>query len=353
MNLFRIVSHTQSVTSADFNGDGLDDLATAGGTIVSILIGNGDGSFQLPLLYYSSSGYYAGSFESITTGDFNKDGKIDLATGNWYDSTSVFIGNGDGTFQPEVDYPAGRAAAVITGDFNSDGNLDIATANVINSISIVLGNGDGTFQFKGNFTTEDGPPWSLATGDFNDDGKPDIAISNGSYYNGSISILLGNGDGTFEAKAKYPAQPLGYNGGCFINSGDFNNDGKTDLVSGNGSILSILLNTYKKDDTPPTVELFTDPSVLWPPDHKMVNVFIGGRATDDESGVASVVFTVTDEYGSIKPVLSGFNSTIQLEAWRDGSDKDGRTYTITAIATDAAGNSTTATTVVLVPHDQR
>ncbi|MBI4824470.1 MAG: hypothetical protein HY805_09635 [Nitrospirae bacterium] len=111
--------------------------------------------------------------------------------------------------------------------------------------------------------------------------------------------------------------------------------------------------TVRIDNTPPVINLTADPSILWPPNHKLVDVTIGGGAEDSLSGVASVVFTVTDEYGSIEPEVSGFNTTIPLEAWRNGNDKDGRRYTITIITTDNAGNNTTAFAVVRVPHDQR
>ncbi|MBI4823576.1 MAG: hypothetical protein HY805_05020 [Nitrospirae bacterium] len=111
--------------------------------------------------------------------------------------------------------------------------------------------------------------------------------------------------------------------------------------------------TVRIDKTPPAVSLSVDPSILWPPNHKLVNVTIGGGVEDSLSGVAEVVFSVTDEYGSIEPKVSGFNTTIPLEAWRNGDDKDGRRYTITVVATDNAGNSSTASTVVVVPHDQR
>jgi hypothetical protein len=83
----------------------------------------------------------------------------------------------------------------------------------------------------------------------------------------------------------------------------------------------------------------------------MVNVVINGSALDNESGIASVVITVHDEYDVYNMTVPGFGSTIQLEAWRKGTDKDGRVYTITAVATDKAGNKSTAVTEVIVPHD--
>jgi hypothetical protein len=120
--------------------------------------------------------------------------------------------------------------------------------------------------------------------------------------------------------------------------------------AGNTASASVTLNI---DKTPPTVTVSATPNTLWPPNHKMVDVTIDGSATDDMSGIASVVITVTDEYGLYDMTVSGFGSTIQLEAWRKGTDKDGRVYTITVVATDNAGNQSTATTTVIVPHDMR
>jgi len=105
------------------------------------------------------------------------------------------------------------------------------------------------------------------------------------------------------------------------------------------------------DTTPPTVTVTATPNILWPSNHKMVDVRIDGSATDDMSGVASIVITVTDEYGIYNMTVPGFGSTIQLEAWREGTDKDERVYTITVVATDVAGNQSTTTITVTVPHD--
>jgi hypothetical protein len=106
------------------------------------------------------------------------------------------------------------------------------------------------------------------------------------------------------------------------------------------------------DKTPPSApSLSASPSILWPPNHKMVNVLIGGSITDGGSGIASTIITVTDEYGIYNMTVPGFGIAIPLESWRAGTDMDGRLYTITAVITDKAGNQSTGTTTVLVPHD--
>jgi protocatechuate 3,4-dioxygenase beta subunit len=108
------------------------------------------------------------------------------------------------------------------------------------------------------------------------------------------------------------------------------------------------------DKTPPSIpSLSANPSILWPPNRKMMNVVIGGSVTDGSgSGIASTIITVTDEYGIYNKTVTDFGSAIPLESWRAGTDKDGRVYTITAVANDKAGHrSTEKTTTVLVPHD--
>jgi Regulator of chromosome condensation (RCC1) repeat len=108
------------------------------------------------------------------------------------------------------------------------------------------------------------------------------------------------------------------------------------------------------DKTPPSIpSLVADPSILWPPNRKMVNVAIGGSVADGGSGIDSTIITVTDEYGICNMTVPGFGNAIALESWRAGMDMDGRLYTITAVITDKAGNQSTGTTTVLVPHDMR
>jgi len=120
-------------------------------------------------------------------------------------------------------------------------------------------------------------------------------------------------------------------------------------MAGNAATAAVVVNI---DRTAPAVSISANPALLWPPNHKMVDVTITGSAADSGSGTASIVFTIVDEYGIVQPAIAGFNTTIQLQATRKGTDKDGRFYTITAIATDKAGNQTSASTTVLVPHDR-
>jgi FG-GAP-like repeat/Abnormal spindle-like microcephaly-assoc'd, ASPM-SPD-2-Hydin len=253
-----------AVITADFNGDGFPDVAVAssgcdyiahissfgcsGAGAVSILLGNGDGTLQP-----------AQDFEtpeeslSLQAADLNGDGKLDLVVAsnvagsmaNTNTSVSVLMGNGDGTFQPRVDYatPAGKStlglggtAWVVVADFNGDGRPDVASSNGAQGVAIFLGNGDGTLQSPTSFQLPQqivyGNNSGAVTGDFNGDGKPDIAITTNFTTSTTFTsptpigliICLGNGDGTFTA-----LNPAGLGFGQ-ITAGNLNNDNKLDLV---------------------------------------------------------------------------------------------------------------------------
>lgn len=120
-----------------------------------------------------------------------------------------------------------------------------------------------------------------------------------------------------------------------------------------GNVESARTVTAKIDKTPPEVSLSPSLNIIWPPNHKLVDVVINGSASDALSGVVSVDISVIDEYGIYNMKAPGFGSVIQLEAWRNGNDMDGRQYKITAVVTDNAGNQATSTTQALVPHDMR
>jgi Concanavalin A-like lectin/glucanases superfamily/FG-GAP-like repeat len=180
-----------SVLVGDFDKDGAMDLAVGDNNFpqgVSVLLGNGDGTFQSATHYQTQHGPRSG-----IVADMNLDGNLDLAFAP-YDGTGavgvyIFIGNGDGTFQPEVSYRAGAGANSVNGaDFNGDGLLDLAVANVeSNNVSVLLGQGDGTFQTHVDYGTGSSPV-QVAIGDFNGDGRLDLAIANGT--SNTISILL-------------------------------------------------------------------------------------------------------------------------------------------------------------------
>jgi hypothetical protein len=232
-----------SVAVADFNNDHVPDLVVTDYATnqISILLGNGDGTFQPHMEYATETGPI-----SVTAADFNHDGNQDLAVAAYNDNrVSVLLGNGDGTFQRHSDYVTGdESYAVAAGDFNGDGNPDLAVANIGESdVSILIGNGDGTFLPRVNYATSYGPS-SVAIGDFNHDGHPDLAITGCGpcRYPGeasAVGILLGKGDGTFQKQVTYAA---GY-APAAVSISDFNGDGILDLAVTNefGNNVSIYL----------------------------------------------------------------------------------------------------------------
>ncbi|MGA2500623.1 MAG: VCBS repeat-containing protein [Tepidisphaeraceae bacterium] len=230
------------VAAGDFNGDEALDLAVANyaGNTVDILKGNGDGTFAARV-DYATGGTTDGGPTCVVTGDFNGDGKLDLAVANYgSNSVSILTGTGNGAFAPKVDYATGsHPVSVATGDFNGDGKLDLAVANEdSDSVSILMGHGDGTFAAKTDFTThslDDGvitasPDW-VAVGDFNSDGKLDLAVAN--YAGDDVSILMGHGDGTFAPKVDYHTNGGAGSSPYCVAVGDFNGDGKLDLAVAN------------------------------------------------------------------------------------------------------------------------
>ena len=232
----------QSILVGDLNGDGKSDLVylqtfPAFGYVVATLLGNGDGTFGTPSTFGMNGNLFASA--NVAAGDFNNDGKLDLAITAGH--VGVFLGKGDGTFQPEVDYGGQNAVFVAVADFNGDGKADVVTADgTANTVSVLLGNGDGTFGFANSFPMSN-PANSLVVGDFNNDGKPDVAVATGS----SVAVLLGNGDGTLGTAVQYNTGA----GGTNVAAGDLNQDGNLDLVVSNSSANYVSVLLGKGDGT--------------------------------------------------------------------------------------------------------
>jgi uncharacterized protein (TIGR03437 family) len=236
---FPVGSGASSIAVGDFNGDGKQDLAVANVASgnVTVLLGNGSGGFSAA----AGSPFTVGSFPYfLTVGDFNGDGKLDLAVADTSSNdVTILLGNGSGAFSAAPGSPFAAGAdpySLAVGDFNGDGNLDLAVANAGHSVTVLLGNGSGGFSAApGSPFAAGSDPDSIVTGDFNGDGKLDLAVANARGDN--VTILLGNGSGGFSAA---PGSPFAAGSDpTSIALGDFNGDGKLDLAASNGDSNSV------------------------------------------------------------------------------------------------------------------
>jgi len=254
---------TSSVAGADINADGKADLVVVNGCgsgitclaegSVGVLLGNGDGTFQ-PVVKYLSHGWNA---SSVAIADVNGDNKLDIVVANecttratvcpGQASIAVLLGNGDGTFQPAITYSSGgwNANSVIVGDVNADGQPDMLVANGCASavdcsnngaLAVLLGNGNGTFQAAALYSSGGAGATSAVIEDIDGDGKSDVVVTNCGCHNGSffnrcsIGVLLGNGDGSFRRPVDYDS---GGNNPWGLAVTDFNHDGSPDVIATN------------------------------------------------------------------------------------------------------------------------
>ena len=230
-----------SLAAGDFNGDGKLDIALANGAnnSLSLLLGDGAGGFNPA----PGGSLGAGSAPiSIVVGDFNDDGKADIALANTHgNNVSVLLGDGLGGFGSAAGSPFAVGVSplvLLTGDFNADGKLDIATANGDGTVSILLGDGKGGFRSASTIVAGSGPvAVSLAAADLNRDGMLDLVVGLGT---GGVAVLLGNGSGGFSAAPGSPLVTtlLPYSVGV----GDFNGDKKEDIfvAQRNGATIVLL-----------------------------------------------------------------------------------------------------------------
>jgi hypothetical protein len=249
------VGQTVALAARDLNADGRPDLVTTvdnsltGGGDVVVLLGSGNGSFTPA----QGSPFSDGGAQPVTVaiGDVNNDGRPDIVTAG--SGLGVLLNSGTGTFTAVRGSPFQAGAnpiAVALGDFNGDGNLDTAVSGggANGTVTILLGNGTGTFSATGTAISVGVNPGGVVTADFNGDGRADLAVAvagNDTGANGSVALLLGNGNGTFTAAATPPFANDDFPRALV--TGDFNGDGTTDMavLDGgflNASAVSVLLN---------------------------------------------------------------------------------------------------------------
>ena len=295
-----------SIGVGDFNGDGKLDVAVGNNTdtTLMILLGNGDGTFTAMATHPIAGGQP----QNIAVADLNGDGKPDLVTSNYSGPMyTVLLGNGDGTFtRAPGTAPSGYGCFSVTiGDYDGDGVDDLAVTSNDSTVTIFLGNGDGTFTQSGNSINVGMWPASIVSADLNGDGTLDLAVSNMS--SGTVTVLLGSGHGTFTQAANSPIS-VG-NSPSSITAGDFNQDGKPDLAVSNyyGNNTTVLLGIGDGSFTPVT----TSPAAGYAP-YTIVSADFDGDgvpdlATANDGASATAVFltrptqTVTASISGVSP----------------------------------------------------
>ncbi|PWT89269.1 MAG: hypothetical protein C5B55_11685 [Blastocatellia bacterium] len=229
---YPVSSSPQNLVLGDFNRDGRLDVVTVNSSAsVSVLNGNGDGTFQPKVDYPTGP-----QPQVVAKGDFNNDGKLDLVVNDYtasggYQTFSALLGNGDGTFNSRISFgPGSLVTNVVTGDFNGDGRDDVLTLNSsIGTVSVNLSNGDGTFTSKASYSFLRSTRQAVIR-DFDRDGKIDVAVTveSSNPANTGVAILIGNGDGTLRSPALYSAATDLISQ---LTAGDLNGDGNVDLLA--------------------------------------------------------------------------------------------------------------------------
>ncbi len=240
---YAVGKNPTSIVSGDINGDGFDDLITTniGSDSLSILIGNGDGSFREPTTLRLPE-----QPRALILHDLNGDGHLDLAVANaGSNRVTILVGNGAGQFTKGESYPAVKSpVALACGDFDNDGHPDLAVALRNDKLMVLLGRGDGVFVQKALYEYGD-TPTAVAAADVNGDGVLDLAVTQGGQMSSSVAVFLGKGDGTFQAPTPYKTghRPLS------VSILDLNGDHHMDMLVVNGEMDDITVFLGNGDGT--------------------------------------------------------------------------------------------------------
>ena len=283
---YKVGKNPTAIRSADFNHDGFSDLVTSNisANSLSVLLGNGDGSFQTPV-----SVRVCKEPRNLAVFDFNQDTHDDLAIAcSGSDQVAIFVGRGDGTFRKSAQYLVNRTPVSIAyGDFNNDQQMDLAVALRNDKLQLFFGQGTGKFRVGPIYEYGD-TPTSIAAADLNRDGFVDLAVANGGPMSSAISIWLGQGDGTFLLPTDYRTgkRPLS------VSFADFNNDSLLDLLVVNGLMNTITIFLGNVDGT---FQDGMDSGGDAGPQHAIAQDFDGDKLLDIavvniQSGSMSVLF---------------------------------------------------------------
>ena len=268
---YKVGKNPTTVTPFDINQDGITDLVTTNvsSNTLSILIGNGDGSFHDQMQLHVCQ-----EPRSLASGSFNGDAYPDIVLAcAGGDQIAVLFGRADGKFEEGPQYPVHRTpVAVATDDLNGDHIADVVVALRNDKIKVFLGQGNGAFRHGAQYEYGD-TPTSVALSDLNGDGKIDLVVTNGGPMSNAVSIWIGNGDGTFQQPTDYRSgrRPLG------VSFADFNNDRIKDMLVINGERDSF--STFLGNGNA-TFQAGHDSGANAGPNYGLARDFNGDRRTD-------------------------------------------------------------------------